>query len=278
MDRSHSVHMISKVVRSGDVVEVYSYSSAIEVGQERGYDIVRRDGTTVDDDDHETRREDSMFRSRQAIRRLIWCNQGQYTKFVTLTYAETVLEVKKVRRDITTFVQAMRRRGYDMRYLYVLEHQTARGLREGNEGCWHVHMVLFIDRYIPKADIEMCWRHGWVDITAIDCVRNLGAYVCKYITKDNTAEFGAHVYECSQGLKRPVEERIYLEGLGDTTMGLYPQQVVDALEVKYQSQMRHDYRDDLGAGHAQIVRYVQGRWRGDDLIEQYRDVVDDDEP
>lgn len=261
--------MFSKAVRSGEKVELYVYSQSIKCGHERGYDIVRRDKTVVSEPLE--KRKDNMFRSRQNVRHIIWANMGRYTKFVTLTYAETVLDRKKVRRDITTFVQAMRRLGYDMKYLYVLEHQTKRGKKEGNEGCLHVHMVLFIDQYIPKSDLEKCWKHGWIDINAIDDVRDLGAYVCKYITKENSAEFGSRVYGVSLGLKRPLIERFYTDGLSDTTTGLHPQEVLENMDVSYKSQIRHDYRDDEGAAHELIVNYYQGTWRDGDIIEQNND-------
>lgn len=71
-------HLFSKVVISGDVVEVYTYSSAIKVGQERPYDIVRRNGTEVERPPE--KREDNLFRARQNVRRLnstawegFWC-------------------------------------------------------------------------------------------------------------------------------------------------------------------------------------------------------------
>lgn len=261
--------MFSKAVCSGEKVELYVYSQSIKCGHERGYDIVRRDKTVVTEPLE--KRRDNMLRSRQRVRHIIWSNMGRYTKFVTLTYAETVLDQKRLRRDITTFVQAMRRLGYDMKYLYVLEHQTKRGEKEGNEGCLHVHMVLFIEEYIQKSDLEKCWKYGWVDIHAIDDVLDLGAYVCKYITKENSAEFNAHVYGVSRGLKRPQIERFYTDGLSDTTTGLHPQEVLDGMDVSFKSRIRHDYRDNEGAAHELIVNYYQGTWRDGDVIEQNND-------
>ena len=259
-------HMFARAVQCGDIVEVYVYSSAIKVGHERLFDVVRRDGSTVQDDDVDVKRSDNLYRARQMVRRLIWSNQGKYTKFVTLTYRETELDRRRVQRNVTTFVQAMRRKGYDMKYLYVLEHQTERGEKEGNEGAWHVHMVLFVEEYIPKETLDKCWPHGWVWINAIDDVNNLGAYVCKYITKENTAEFEQNVYCASKGLKRPEEERFFLEGLSDTTIGLHPKEVLQALEIGYHSQVRHDYRDSEGIGHTQVVSYFQGRWKDGNII------------
>lgn len=263
------LHMFAKVVRSGEKVEVYVYNQGIKVGHERPYDIVKRN--QVDTDEKLEKRLDNLLRSRQRLRRLIWANSGPYSKFVTLTYKDTVLEVNRVQRDIRTFIQSMRRHGYDMKYVYVLEHQSERGLKEGNEGCWHVHMVLFIDTFILKETLQKCWKHGFVDINAIDDVRDLGAYVCKYITKENSAEFGARVFGSSLGLKRWDDERFYTEGLSDTTVGLHPKEVLDGMDVTYNSQIRHDYRDDDGAGHELIVNYYQGVWKDKDVIELYKD-------
>lgn len=262
------LHMFSKVVRSGDKVEVYVYSTGIKVGHERSYDIVKRKQDNTDETLE--KREDNLLRARQRIRRIIWANIGQYTKFVTLTYRETILEIKQVQRDIRTFVQAMRRKSYDMKYLYVLEHQTERGKKEGNDGCWHIHMVIFIDDFIPKSDLESCWKHGWVDINSIDDVKDLGAYVCKYLTKENSREFGSRAFSASIGLEKAVEERFYTEGLSDTTVGLHPKEVLNNLDVCYNSQVRHDYLDEDGAGHALIVNYFQGTWKNGDIIDNYQ--------
>lgn len=265
-------HLFSKVVISGDIVEVYTYSSAIKVGQERPYDLVRSDETEVKEP--AGKREDNLYRAKQTVRRLIWSNWVPYAKFITLTYAETVLDVQKVRRDVRTFVQAMRRRGYDMKFLYVLERQKERGIKEGNEGCWHVHMVLFITDRIPYEILNACWPHGGTDIHKISDVKNLGAYVSKYITKEDAGELGSRVYNCSVGLTRPKVENFYLEGCSDTTYnGLHPKDVVDALDLVYRSTVRHDYRGSDGVGHTQVVSYYQGRWKDGNIIEVSRDEV-----
>lgn len=263
-------HLFSKVVISGEYVEVYTYSSAIKVGQERPYDIVRRDGTELDRP--AGKREDNLYRARQTVRRLIWANWVPHTKFLTLTYRDTVLDVKKVRRDITTFVQRMVRKGYDMQYLYVLERQKERGEKEGNEGCWHVHMVLFISDKIPFETLNACWSHGFVDIHSVRDIKNMGAYISKYITKDTAAELGNRSFSCSLGLKRPQTENFYLEGYSDSTYnGLHPKDVIDALNVTYNSSIRHDYRGTDGVGHTQVVGYYQGRWKDGNLIEVSRE-------
>lgn len=256
-------HLRTRVVVSGDTVEVFEYSNGIPVGDTRGHEVKRKG-----EDESDGKRSDNLYRARQNIRRLVWCNiTKQFTKMLTLTYAETILDAKAVKVDIQHFVQQMRRYGYDMKYLYVLEHQTKRGKREGNAGCLHVHMFLFNDEKIDLYDLNRAWKHGQTDIKVLRDIRNSGAYVCKYITKENFAEYGSHCYGCSRGLKRPTEERLYQEGFTDTLIpGTTTRHILDGVEVKYSSTIRHDYFDDKGVMCEQRVKYTQGTWKNDNRL------------
>lgn len=249
--------MYCKVVTSGENVELYFYSVPIKVGESRKKKIERREKEDVTEDFD--KRLDNLYRARLNVRRIIWCNESKYTKFVTLTYAETVLDVKQVQRDITTFVQSMRRKGYDMKYLYVLEHQKERGQREGNAGCIHIHMLLFLDKFVKLEDLNAAWKHGQTNIQKLDDINNVGAYVCKYITKDNIADFGKRVYSCSIGLERSQQERYYTLGYSDSNYGVSPEDVISKLDIHYVSQFRHDFFKDDGTPSTQTVRYIQGK-------------------
>lgn len=262
--------MRCKVVVSGDIVEMYFYKVPIVCGNKRKHEI------TKNSKEEQEKRKDNLYRARQNIRRIVWSNQSKYTKFVTLTYAKTTLDIKKVRRDITTFVQCMRRCGYDMKYLYVLENQKERGKKEHNNGCIHVHMLLFIDMYIPKEDLEKCWKHGYIGIEKIDNVRNLGAYVCKYITKDNLAEFGKRCYSCSIGLDRPFDERFYTWGFSDsvTELRFQPEDVLNSINVTYSATMNSDFFDMNGDPVNQSVRYFQGKWKQGNVIQEKSNISD----
>lgn len=258
--------MRSKVIVSGNRVEVYDYKTPVPVGFKRETKIKRRE---VNENEEYKKRDDNLYRARKNIREIIWCNETKYTKFVTLTYAETVLDIKKVKRDITTFVQAMRRLNYDMRYVYVLENQKERGLKEDNDGCIHIHMLLFFDDFVKLEDLRKCWKHGYVSIEVIDDVRNLGAYVCKYITKDNFASWSKQSYGCSNGLKRPETERFYTDGYSDTDINFQPEEVKENMNIDFWQTLRHDYIDPTsGKPCSQTVKYTQGSWKRENIIKE----------
>ena len=266
---SDCLQMRCKCVVSGDIVELYFYKVPIKCGKKKENNNKKIDVEEDNIDNEIDKRSDNLLRARQNIRRIIWSNQSKYTKFITLTYAETVLDVNTVRYDISKFVKNMKNKGYDMKYLYVLEHQKERGKKEGNEGSLHVHMVLFIDKYIPFEDLNKSWNKGQTDIQAIEDIKNLGAYVCKYITKDNISDFGKRCYSCSLGLDRPSQERFYTLGFSDTDYDFQPEEVLQALNITYHNKMVHDYLDPTtGEGRNQEVMYYQGYWKDKNIIQE----------
>ncbi len=188
---------IEKIIYSGNVIEYIKYAKPIPVEH-----IYERDTSRTGVNDEKL--DCNVIRARQEIRRIIWCNQTQYSKFVTLTYKDTCLDYDCMLYDFKQFIKKLRRRGYVVPYVWVSEHQKERGLKEGNEGSLHIHAVLFTDAFISNNVISECWGLGFTKINAIEHVNNLAAYVCKYLSKEEFNEYGKHSYHISRGLKKPI--------------------------------------------------------------------------
>ena len=94
------------------------------------------------------KRIDNLKRARDRVAAIVYSNLTAHTKFLTLTTADTILDVPIFQRKLQTFLQSMKRNGYDLNYLYVYERQKKRGLKEGNIGALHVHMIIFNDEKI----------------------------------------------------------------------------------------------------------------------------------
>ncbi len=216
-------YITDRVVISGNKLECLSYSVPIKCDFERKNPIVKN----KEKNEEEGKRSDNLARARQKVRRIIWANLTPHTKFLTLTHAETLLDVKIFRRKLTTFFQAMKRQGYELSYLYVLERQKDRGKREGNEGTIHAHIVVFNDEYIPYEVINKCWKYGSTDIHLFyelkddngKHIKDVGAYVCKYLTKEAHLEWGSRSYNCSKNLQRPIE--VPLKSFGNSEVGFF---------------------------------------------------------
>ena len=164
--QSQVVRYVSeKVIISGNRVEVWKYEQPIRA------DIIERFHgfpnlfSKVEGYEEHSKTYANLRRAQFKIRQLVWCNLTDYTKFITLTYAETVLDMKILNKDMQEFFRKLKRKmHFDPAYIWVPEPQKGRGLKEGNTGCLHVHIVLFNCDKIPFDVLNSCWSHGRTDI------------------------------------------------------------------------------------------------------------------
>lgn len=194
-----------KCVISGDVIEVYEY--------EKGY-LVESDainpqgrGSEASEEDKAINRDKVSSRARKTVRRLINANIGQYgddcsAKFLTLTFADNITDPKTANYEFTKFIKRMNyeifgTKNANLRYVAVIEF-TKRGRV-------HYHVVLFNIPYIKAQELSDIWSNGFVKINKINHVDNVGAYVCKYMTKDNDKLVSNKSYFASRNLFKPDE-------------------------------------------------------------------------
>ena len=139
-------------------------------------------------------------RRRDKIRRLACSNFNvEYAKFLTLTFAENMTNIRECNVLFKNFIKRLKYNyKSDLKYLAVIEFQQ--------RGAVHYHVLLDIP-YIPQEVLQELWGNGFVFINAINHVDNIGAYILKYITKDNNDVrlMGQKAYLCSRNLKQPEE-------------------------------------------------------------------------
>lgn len=267
MEKFAKTFVTEKCVISGKYIEFYKYQLPIQCDYKRRQSVTK---LKVPDDEKFEKRDDNLSRARQTVRRIIWCNVSPHTKFLTLTVKENITDVKEFRRMFTTFLQAMKRNGYDLSYLYVLERQK--------RGAIHAHCVVFNDEKIPLKILKKCWHYGRSEIKILNGLKykseericDVGAYVCKYITKESVTEWGSRTFNCSKGLKRPID--ISLKQFGDFDIGLFedPNDVHRILVQQLLRQSNWSYCDNktilLDRSDIPIIQsidYFQGTLKGD---------------
>lgn len=258
-------YLTDKLTISGHKIEYVSYSSPYRINYKREYDIIKNK------ENNNSKREDNLARARKKVRQIIWSNLTPKTKFLTLTTKDTCLDVKEFRRHFTTFLQAMNRKGFDLRYLYVLERQKERGIKENNLGSIHAHCVIFNEEYIPLDILNKCWSYGNTDIKILNGLRqkdsekinDVASYVCKYITKDSVAEWGQRTFNTSKNLYRPVEFNItaFYDGFSYVPSNDSIQKI--ALDLLNTSTFSYKNSKVIGGedkGFMNIIDYSQGTW------------------
>lgn len=114
--------------------------------------------------------------------------------FITLTYAENMMDSKKLYRDYDVFMKRLKRffKAFELRALAVVEPQE--------RGAFHMHVLVKLPRfkgylYVKNETIQSMWGHGFCKTKKISSknVDNLGAYLTAYLTDievDIDSEFG----------------------------------------------------------------------------------------
>lgn len=169
---------------------------------------------------------------RNNLRRLALMNfKAGESLFMTLTIRENSDDIDKYDNEVKKFFKRLRRRFGKFDYIGVREFQK--------RGALHYHFL--INGQLPEyyhsfdivskekelghrydkrkkanvqikcdarkkieKDIAATWTHGFVDLFSISHVDNVGAYICKYMSKDfqDKRLVGRKCYLCSRGLKR----------------------------------------------------------------------------
>lgn len=193
-----------KVVTAGQKQQFFNYSQP----QFKGYKVFRTDYTKDIDG---VKSESNLQRTRNALVLLIDANAGQYSKFITLTFAEAELDRKKAFDKFKQFTKDFKKVfGYSLRYVLVIEHQKKRGAKEGNEGSLHFHLVVFNESKLSFSHLKNIWgKYGSIDIKKVDSTNNLGVYMAKYLTKEEQ-QLNKKGFTSSHNLQKPIIEYLPL--------------------------------------------------------------------
>jgi hypothetical protein len=210
-----------KLIISGKVLELYVYETSIAKGYKM--DRGKNPGRAVEasEEDKERNRTLVLARAQKRVRRLINANRGEDTKFLTLTYAENIQDLDRTNADFNLFIKRLRYHFGKFGWLVVPEFQK--------RGAVHYHVVTFGLGYVPNATLRNIWGHGFVRINRCNDVTNLGAYVCKYMTKQPREVDklrGRKSWWSSRGLREP-EEITDPKQIEASLAGLAPNYVAD---------------------------------------------------
>ena len=141
-------------------------------------------------------------RAKTKVRRLINANIGRYNekdKFITLTVKENETDRQKMNDEFKKFMKRLKYNFKDriIKYIAVIEKQE--------RGSIHYHVIIFGLPYIKKSALQEIWKHGFIQINAIDKFDDLGRYLVKYMTKDikTEREENQKRYLCSNKLIQP---------------------------------------------------------------------------
>ena len=188
-----------KAIVSGHVIEIYQYEKPVysdyELNKIRQHEGRRQEAS---EDNKQKNREKCSNRAARTVRRLVNSNIAINSKFLTLTFADHVTDLKKANYEFKKFKQRFEYYlGVRIKYLCVPEFTK--------KGRIHYHVVLFNLPFVKNKTLQSIWSNGFIKINKIDNCDNVGAYVSKYMTKDNEQMIEEKSYFTSRNLEKPLE-------------------------------------------------------------------------
>lgn len=180
-----------KVVVSGKQVETYKYKKLVWRDYRNKKEKIIRIPKQLNLFKRQKKKKSifSISRTKTELRRLTNSNP-QLNKFLTLTFAENITELKEANYILNQFIKRISYKYPDFQYLAVPEFQK--------RGAVHYHMLCNLPLLVPK-EIETIWGQGFINIRRIDNVNNVGAYISKYLGKElNEKTFGKKKFFRSQ--------------------------------------------------------------------------------
>lgn len=191
-----------KVVVSGKQVEVFKYTKHIwrefkKAEVEPQIKIPKQLNLFEQMDLKKQKMKFAVNRAKTEIRRLANSNP-QLNKFMTLTFAENITELKTANYLFNKFILRMSYKYADFEYLAVPEFQK--------RGAVHYHLICNLP-FVETDGLQSMWRHGFVKINKIDSIKNVGAYISKYLGKDflDTRTFGKKSFFARKLLKNQLK-------------------------------------------------------------------------
>lgn len=228
-----------KIVVTKGIVEVRRYEKLNVNGGGA------RDG---DGEDREHNYKQQQRKRRNMIRQLVCANFDAGSKFITLTFdndqQHNIRDVQACNAYFKRFVQRVRRKYRDFKYVAVIEFQDRNG-----RGAVHYHMICNLP-FVEQQHLAKMWGGGFIKINRIDKVDNVGAYVVKYMTTDmdDRRLAAQNAYLHSKGLLKPIEVCTW-----NADQRHQWQEIHDALEKETPSYAA-TYESDV-AGHVEYRQY-----------------------
>lgn len=190
----------TKIIMSGKVLELYEYKNPIKSGYSGGKGG-RKKSSDIAKEEKEINREKVLNRARRDLRRIVNSNVAEYSKFLTLTFEENIQDIAWANREFSKFIMRVNYYlGFKVAYSGVIEFQK--------RGAVHYHVIFYNTPRKLKLDaLRAIWGYGHIKLNIIRDVDNVGAYVCKYMSKceDEKKLRGKKMYFNSRGLKKPQE-------------------------------------------------------------------------
>lgn len=195
----HNALKLTEYVNNRDI-NIYTKRRRLKKIQE----IKKKNKENKEKSKYKFKLKNSLTRSKQKL--FDYAMENDFKYFFTGTFNQDRDNYKKMIRKITQMIRDLRKKGFDIKYLFIPElHSDLKN--------WHIHGLLSgIDKRIyNNSNGYFSWKDydkfGFNSISIIKDYDKTCSYITKYITKQvGKIPKGQPCYFCSRGLKLPIKK------------------------------------------------------------------------
>lgn len=249
-----------KIIECGDYIQVYKFKRKKII--DNSLELLNNDLKNVLNEDLLYKSENyarrgelgfieykNIMRSKFALERLIKANESVFNTFITLTFAENVINIELANKKFNIWRTYIKRLKKDFKYVCVPEYQK--------RGAVHYHLLtnLDIDKdfeiIIPQKknnkilknryDVKG-WTYGFARVDRLKDI-NVISYLSKYMTKDcDNRLYGHRRYLNSTNLVKPHESYMDLSNFKHFD---YLEKILQNKNIDYQNQYLDYFGDKV---------------------------------
>lgn len=223
--------VLRKLTIAGNIYELKQYEQPVILGRKK-----RRKGRANSAfTSAETKLENQKKKAIRARRNVMMTANANpdLDKFLTLTYKDNVTDIDRARKDFDRFLKRLKHHNdKELKYIDVIEFQK--------RGAIHFHLLCNLP-FVNVDELAQIWGFGFVRINRIDNVDNVGAYITKYMTKENVDErlTGKKCYSMSRNLKKPIVVTDYITRSGHSEIDNILQGITPIRTHTYEYETEH---------------------------------------
>ena len=221
-----------KLVFSGDNrIEVYKYQRVIADKPTSNSQGRAKEATK---EHKEINRATTLNRARNNIIRLVETNNNVWKSFITLTYAENMQDIQRVKDHWKYTLKKLHKDYKELYWLYVIEVQQ--------RGAYHLHLLtsIFVENTHSFNDDfnRKYWNRGFTKCIPITELNGVSKYLAVYLTKEGCNTHGTRIYSYSRNLAKPIEAKFLTH---DSYIDILQQ--YSEYQIQYSNQYEIVYQD-----------------------------------
>ena len=243
-----------KVVNCNDYIQVYACSKNNKKSNKNieklkdnknSNNILKDTDLLVRDNNNKSIEQKNIIRSKLECQRLAKCNISDWKTFITLTFAENVVEIKEANKQFRYFIDKIKRVFNEFKYIAIPEFQK--------RGAVHYHLLTNIDinnnkLVYAQEDNERFkhikyWNNGFTKVDSLnDNIKKIIGYISKYMTKDiDNRLFNCHRYYYSRNLNKPITSYLNLNNKKHLS---YYMKLLDNKEIIYKNEYINPHNNE----------------------------------